>query len=288
MVRPPSPRPRFASSTSRAPSRLGTTNPPTTRSRSTGRGITSFPPTSWRKLPRASAWSPWDNYPSAHPLKVHRPRDHQLPPSQLKQAPPRELRRPWDDYPSTHPLKVHRPWRWAPSPRPSCASSTSQARASVGTATSPRGPHGAKPHRLFLLSDRARYGPHPLSCEPPCPAGEAAARRPPAHPGRRPAATPAVQPPWSPHLFPRQIGRGRRRSPKVAGQTADPPARAPPAVVRPPSPGHASQDPPRERQAAAGRRTLPPTRSSSGHRGMTSLPLGPAPCRVRWMVTSAA
>ena len=39
----------------------------------------------------------------------------------------------------------------------------------MGSATSPRGPHGAKPHRLFLASDRARYGPHPLACEPACP-----------------------------------------------------------------------------------------------------------------------
>jgi len=58
----------------------------------------------------------------------------------------------------------------------------SQAPASVETATSPRGPHSAKSHRLFLPSDRARYGPHHLSCEPECPAGEAAARRAPRPP----------------------------------------------------------------------------------------------------------
>jgi hypothetical protein len=42
------------------------------------------------------------------------------------------------------------------------------------TATSPRGPHGAKPHRLFLPSDRARYGPPP---RPACPGRRAGATR---------------------------------------------------------------------------------------------------------------
>jgi len=50
----------------------------------------TLPPYRRRKLHRASAWPPRDNYPSARPLKVHRPKDHQLPPSRLAQAPPRK------------------------------------------------------------------------------------------------------------------------------------------------------------------------------------------------------
>jgi hypothetical protein len=86
--------------------RRGMTTHPPTLSRSTSVGTATFPRPRWTQSPPLKLRPPWADYPSTHPLKVHRPRDHQLPPDQLAQAPPRELRPPWDDDPPSRPLEI--------------------------------------------------------------------------------------------------------------------------------------------------------------------------------------
>src|SRR5215213_4565888 len=46
--------------------------------------------------------------PSWGGILIHREAG-QLPPAALTQSPPREIRPQWDDYPSAHPLKIHLP-----------------------------------------------------------------------------------------------------------------------------------------------------------------------------------
>src|SRR5215213_5674696 len=163
-----------------------------------------------------------------------------FPPAALTQSPPRELRPPWDDYPSAHPLEIHRPRDDQLPPIRADAIAPSRAPASAGTATSPQGPHHAKPHRSFLASDRARYVPHPLACEPPCPAGSA-----PASTG--PPAQPAVPPPWGRYLPPADWLRqpaalkiDRSRDGQLPPELAD--ANAPPAC-KPPCPAGSAPAP---------------------------------------------
>jgi len=162
--------------------------------------------------------------------------------------------------------------RWTQSP-------PSRVRPTVWTATSPRDPHRAKPHRSFLASDRARYGPHPLACEPPCPAGSAPAPT-------DPPAQPAVPPPWGRYLSPAdwlrqpaalKIDRSRdgQLPPELADANAPSPAsrRAPPVqLLHPPSPAQPAVQPSRSqhrspadrlRRTAAHKIDPPPGRPAS-------------------------
>ena len=152
---------------------------------------------------------PWDEYPSVHPLVIDIREGRHPSPISPPQAPPRKrlaaagqlpIRPPAQGPPAEGPpasaqpagasstaqalgrrrTTTHPPTRSRSAnrgttslPHPSCAISTSRTPAAAWTATSPRGPHGAKPHRLFLPPDRARYGPHLLVCQPPCPADAA-------------------------------------------------------------------------------------------------------------------
>jgi len=86
---------RLPSGPARVPAAVGRPpfRPP--RSRSTVRGMTSLPPVRADAIAPLKLHPPWDDHPSAHPLKLRRPRDDQLPPSTLTQSPPRELRPPW-------------------------------------------------------------------------------------------------------------------------------------------------------------------------------------------------
>ena len=162
----------------------GTTTQPPTLSRSTVRGMTSFPPAALTQSPPRELRPPWDDDPTAHPLEIHPSRDDQLPPVRAGRKLP-------------------------------LASSGLR-----GDSNLPRGPHHAKPHRLFLASDRARYGPHPLACKPPCPAGSApASTGPPAQPAA--PATAATAP------FPRRLASPTccAQDRPFAGRPASPRAR---------------------------------------------------------------
>jgi hypothetical protein len=161
----------------------------------------------------------------------------------------------WDNSPSAHPFKIRRPWGSAAFPHSSCASSTSRAPSVAWTATSPRGPHGAKPHRLFLPPARARYGPH-LACQPPSPADAApcgsAVLAPSGGEARVPCHLPSSQIGSAQAARPTAPARARssprrpRHRPDPRGRSGRPGAcgRSRPSVVQGAHPGSAPARPP--------------------------------------------
>ena len=116
---------------------LGTTPQPPTRSRSNPVVDDPLPHPRWTQAPPRVLRPLWDNDPSAHPLKPHRPRDHQPPPGQLRNRHRASTRPPWDDEPSHHPLKLHLPRDHQPPPSQLAQSPPREHQAAVGRRTLP-------------------------------------------------------------------------------------------------------------------------------------------------------
>src|SRR5215210_278091 len=114
------PRPRLRNRPRASSSRRGTTTLPPTHSSSAVRGMTIFPSPRWTQSPPREIRPPWDDYPPAHPLKIHLPRDDQLPPGRADAIAPARapaavgrlpFRPPSRDPPSAgwpaNPLEIH-------------------------------------------------------------------------------------------------------------------------------------------------------------------------------------
>ena len=267
-----------------------TTQPPT-RSRSTVRGPASFPPSTLAQAPpsrapgrRASGRRTQPSTLSIGPPAAGPPAS----PGQLTQAPPRKhlaavgrlpIRPPAQGPPAAGPPA---------SPRPADASATAQAPGRRGTTTHP-------PTRSRSTGRGGRQRPHVQAAQaPPLELQPLRGWQPP--PGARTVRNLIA---CSCHRTGHDTGpttsHASRRAPPEKLRLDGPRPPSPPtrsytggsaAVVTAPFPPAAW---PRPTAFAKSRRpNCRPTRSSSGHRGMTSLPLGPVPCRVRWMVASAA